>query len=102
MEYMKNVHDTKLPPFCSTRVVNIPPLPGNVFTNRFSDEVIETWWEGLERLLSIVAEYVATRTLQLNIHSEEEFDAWSPDRQEIRSCARSCRTRIGTRQSAAV
>lgn len=38
----------------STRV-NIPPLPGKVFTNRFSDEVIETRREGLERFLSIVA-----------------------------------------------
>jgi sorting nexin-3/12 len=35
--------------------VNIPPLPGKVFTNRFSDEVIETRREGLERFLSIVA-----------------------------------------------
>ena len=38
----------------STRV-NIPPLPGKVFTNRFSDEVIETRREGLERFLTIVA-----------------------------------------------
>ncbi|KAL4400949.1 Sorting nexin-3 [Malassezia pachydermatis] len=35
--------------------VNIPPLPGKVFTNRFSDEVIETRREGLERFLQIVA-----------------------------------------------
>ena len=38
----------------STRV-NIPPLPGKVFTNRFSDEVIEARREGLERFLTIVA-----------------------------------------------
>lgn len=38
----------------STRV-NIPPLPGKVFTNRFSDEVIEGRREGLERFLAIVA-----------------------------------------------
>lgn len=38
----------------STRV-NIPPLPGKVFTNRFSEEVIETRREGLERFLTIVA-----------------------------------------------
>lgn len=38
----------------STRV-NIPSLPGKVFTNRFSDEVIESRREGLERFLSIVA-----------------------------------------------
>jgi PX domain len=35
--------------------VNIPTLPGKVFTNRFSDEVIESRREGLERFLSIVA-----------------------------------------------
>ena len=38
----------------STRV-NIPPLPGKVFTNRFSDEVIESRREGLERFLTVVA-----------------------------------------------
>jgi len=38
----------------STRV-NIPTLPGKVFTNRFSDEVIESRREGLERFLSVVA-----------------------------------------------
>lgn len=38
----------------STRV-NIPPLPGKVFTNRFSEEVIEARREGLERFLTIVA-----------------------------------------------
>lgn len=38
----------------STRV-NIPPLPGKVFTNRFSDEVIEGRREGLERFLTVVA-----------------------------------------------
>lgn len=36
----------------STRV-NIPPLPGKVFTNRFSDEVIEQRREGLERFLQM-------------------------------------------------
>ncbi|KNZ62911.1 uncharacterized protein VP01_1208g4 [Puccinia sorghi] len=38
-----------------TTRVNIPSLPGKVFTNRFSDEVIETRREGLERFLQIVA-----------------------------------------------
>ena len=38
----------------STRV-NIPTLHGKVFTNRFSDEVIEVRREGLERVLGIVA-----------------------------------------------
>ncbi|KAI0291618.1 Phox homologous domain-containing protein [Multifurca ochricompacta] len=45
----------------STRV-NIPPLPGKVFTNRFSDEVIETRREGLERFLSIVAGHPLLQT----------------------------------------
>jgi sorting nexin-3/12 len=35
--------------------VNIPALPGKVFTNRFLDEVIESRREGLRRFLSIVA-----------------------------------------------
>ncbi|CAJ0846884.1 9258_t:CDS:2 [Entrophospora sp. SA101] len=33
--------------------VNIPPLPGKVFTNRFSDDVIEHRREGLERFLQM-------------------------------------------------
>jgi len=45
----------------STRV-NIPPLPGKVFTNRFSDEVIEARREGLERFLSIVAGHPLLQT----------------------------------------
>ncbi|KAI7865716.1 sorting nexin-3 [Spinellus fusiger] len=36
----------------STRVT-IPPLPGKVFMNRFSDEVIEQRCEGLERFLQM-------------------------------------------------
>ena len=35
--------------------VNIPPLPGKVFTNRFTDEAIEQRRIGLERFLQIVA-----------------------------------------------
>ncbi|KAL8627915.1 hypothetical protein Q9189_006366 [Teloschistes chrysophthalmus] len=34
--------------------VTIPPLPGKVFTNRFSDDVIEHRREGLQRFLQIV------------------------------------------------
>ncbi|CAE6438890.1 unnamed protein product [Rhizoctonia solani] len=45
----------------STRV-NIPTLPGKVFTNRFSDEVIETRREGLERFLNIVAGHPLLQT----------------------------------------
>ncbi|CAB4424572.1 unnamed protein product [Rhizophagus irregularis] len=42
--------------------VNIPPLPGKVFTNRFSDEVIEARREGLERFLQIVAGHPLLQT----------------------------------------
>ncbi|KAI9227091.1 MAG: sorting nexin-3 [Piptocephalis tieghemiana] len=42
--------------------VNIPPLPGKVFTNRFSDEVIETRREGLERFLQVVAGHPLLQT----------------------------------------
>ncbi|KAI8973271.1 sorting nexin-3 [Mycotypha africana] len=42
--------------------VNIPPLPGKVFTNRFSDEVIEQRREGLERFLQIVAGHPLLQT----------------------------------------
>ncbi|GJJ74229.1 Sorting nexin-3 [Mortierella sp. GBA35] len=42
--------------------VNIPPLPGKVFTNRFTDEVIEQRREGLERFLQIVAGHPLLQT----------------------------------------
>ncbi|CAO3690671.1 unnamed protein product [Rhizopus stolonifer] len=45
----------------STRV-NIPPLPGKVFTNRFSDDVIEQRREGLERFLQIVSGHPLLQT----------------------------------------
>ncbi|KAL1915513.1 uncharacterized protein VTP21DRAFT_6637 [Calcarisporiella thermophila] len=42
--------------------VNLPPLPGKIFTNRFSDEVIEQRREGLERFLQIVAGHPLLQT----------------------------------------
>ncbi|KAI8837244.1 sorting nexin-3, partial [Chytriomyces cf. hyalinus JEL632] len=45
-----------------TTKVNIPALPGKVFTNRFSDEVIETRRAGLERFLQIVAGHPLLQT----------------------------------------
>lgn len=36
-----------------TSRVTIPQLPGKVFTNRFSDEVIENRRDGLERFLQM-------------------------------------------------
>ncbi|TPX38211.1 hypothetical protein SmJEL517_g00410 [Synchytrium microbalum] len=45
----------------STRV-NIPALPGKVFTNRFTDEAIEGRRIGLERFLQIVAGHPLLQT----------------------------------------
>ena len=42
--------------------VNIPPLPGKVFTNRFSDEVIEHRREGLQRFMQIVVGHPLLQT----------------------------------------
>ncbi|GAA5932870.1 hypothetical protein JCM1841_004619 [Sporobolomyces salmonicolor] len=42
--------------------VNIPPLPGKVFSGRFSDEVIEARREGLERFMQIVAGHPLLQT----------------------------------------
>ena len=49
----------------STRV-NIPLLPGKVFTNRFSDEVIEARREGLERFLTVVAGHPLLQVFSLS------------------------------------
>ncbi|CAO3590335.1 unnamed protein product [Absidia cylindrospora] len=45
-----------------TTRVTIPPLPGKVFTNRFSDEVIESRRDGLERFTQIVAGHPLIQT----------------------------------------
>lgn len=42
--------------------VTIPPLPGKVFTNRFSDDVIEHRREGLQRFLEIVVGHPLLQT----------------------------------------
>ncbi|KAJ9058605.1 Sorting nexin-3 [Entomophthora muscae] len=42
--------------------VNIPPLPGKVFTNRFDDDVIEKRRAGLERFTQIVAGHPLLQT----------------------------------------
>ena len=42
--------------------MNIPPLPGKVFTNRFSDDVIENRREGLQRFLQIVVGHPLLQT----------------------------------------
>ncbi|CAO3595151.1 unnamed protein product [Absidia cylindrospora] len=45
-----------------TTRVNIPSLPGKVFTNRFDDNVIEQRREGLERFLQIVSGHPLLQT----------------------------------------
>ena len=42
--------------------VTIPPLPGKVFTNRFSDDVIEARRAGLEKFLKIVVGHPLLQT----------------------------------------
>ncbi|WFD46590.1 Sorting nexin-3 [Malassezia furfur] len=42
--------------------VNIPMLPGKVYTGRFSEDVIEARREGLERFLQIVAGHPLLQT----------------------------------------
>ena len=90
----------------STRVT-IPPLPGKVFTNRFSDEVIEARREGLERFLTIVAGHPLLQVrlsliFGLNRTFEDFADsicAFRKLRPGARSCALSSRILLGTRLS---
>ena len=42
--------------------VTIPPLPGKVYTNRFSDDVIEHRREGLQRFMQIVVGHPLLQT----------------------------------------
>jgi len=59
----------------STRV-NIPPLPGKVFTNRFTDEIIESRREGLERFLQIVAGHPLLQTGSKTMIAFLQDPAW--------------------------
>lgn len=83
----------------STRV-NIPPLPGKVFTNRFSDEVIESRREGLERFLSIVAGHPLLQVRYFNSVASDSSHA-SPlvPRLVAKSYVHFCRIQVGTRLS---
>ncbi|EPQ29844.1 uncharacterized protein PFL1_02517 [Pseudozyma flocculosa PF-1] len=62
----------------STRV-NIPPLPGKVFTNRFTDEVIESRREGLERFLQVVAGHPLLQTGSKVMAAFLQDSGWSKD-----------------------
>ena len=55
-EYFRDILERE-----STRVT-IPPLPGKVFTNRFSDDVIEHRRKGLQRFLEVVAGHPLLQT----------------------------------------
>lgn len=57
--------------------VNIPPLPGKVFTNRFSDEVIEIRREGLERFLNIVAGHPLLQVRTFFLHGPSPASTYS-------------------------
>ncbi|KAJ1020137.1 hypothetical protein NDA16_004417 [Ustilago loliicola] len=59
--------------------VNIPPLPGKVFTNRFTDEVIEGRREGLERFLQVVAGHPLLQTGSKVMAAFLQDGGWSKD-----------------------
>ncbi|PWN97251.1 Phox-like protein [Tilletiopsis washingtonensis] len=56
--------------------VNIPPLPGKVFTNRFADDVIEARREGLERFLVTVAGHPLLQTGSKILTEFLQSSAW--------------------------
>lgn len=59
----------------SSRVV-IPSLPGKVFTNRFSDEVIESRRAGLEKFLQTVAGHPLLQTGSKVLASFIQDEIW--------------------------
>ncbi|CBQ70951.1 related to GRD19 protein, involved in retrieval of late Golgi membrane proteins from the prevacuolar compartment [Sporisorium reilianum SRZ2] len=72
-EYFRDILERE-----STRV-NIPPLPGKVFTNRFTDEVIESRREGLERFLQVVAGHPLLQTGSKVMAAFLQDSGWSKD-----------------------
>ncbi|GAA6040830.1 hypothetical protein JCM8097_007736 [Rhodosporidiobolus ruineniae] len=58
--------------------VNIPALPGKVFQNRFSDEVIEQRREGLERFLQVVAGHPLLQTGSKVLCAFLQDPSWNP------------------------
>jgi len=59
--------------------VTIPPLPGKVFTNRFSDDVIEHRREGLERFMQIVVGHPLLQTGSKVLASFVQDPNWDKD-----------------------
>lgn len=60
--------------------VTIPPLPGKVFTNRFSDDVIEGRRAGLEKFLKIVVGHpllqTGSKVLAAFVQGERSFSCF--------------------------
>ncbi|GAA5842777.1 hypothetical protein JCM3766R1_007155 [Sporobolomyces carnicolor] len=61
----------------STRVT-IPPLPGKVFSGRFTEEVVEQRREGLERFLQVVAGHPLLQTGSKVLCPFLQDPSWSP------------------------
>ncbi|GAA5947603.1 hypothetical protein JCM3765_000996 [Sporobolomyces pararoseus] len=61
----------------STRVT-IPPLPGKVFSGRFTEEVVEHRREGLERFLQVVAGHPLLQTGSKVLCPFLQDPSWSP------------------------
>ncbi|GAA5883628.1 hypothetical protein JCM16303_004922 [Sporobolomyces ruberrimus] len=61
----------------STRVT-IPPLPGKVFSGRFTEEVVELRREGLERFLVVVAGHPLLQTGSKVLCPFLQDPSWSP------------------------
>lgn len=74
--------------------VTIPPLPGKVLTNRFSDDVIEHRREGLQRFLQIVVGHplLQTGSKVLAAFVQGEFDSTCV----IRAATDTWQTQTGT------
>lgn len=85
----------------STRV-NIPPLPGKVFSGRFTEEVVEQRREGLERFLVVVAGHPLLQVrfdfafLVLYLSCVVLTSDCTLCRRARKCCAHSYKTRVGT------
>ncbi|EEB05308.1 sorting nexin Snx3 [Schizosaccharomyces japonicus yFS275] len=58
--------------------IQIPPLPGKVFTHRFHDDVIEERRKGLEKFLRMVCSHPLLQTGSRSLSAflqEQQFDA---------------------------
>jgi sorting nexin-3/12 len=74
--------------------VTIPPLPGKVLTNRFSDDVIEHRREGLQRFLQIVVGHPLLQTGSKVLAAFVQGEWWQR-MQRARAVADSGRSKLG-------